>query len=63
VAANAESQRQIDGVAYADADRDEDFTRLKPIVEHLEGRAGIEEVKAVMLLPREIERLAQPAWT
>lgn len=59
----AEPQRQVDCVADADANCDENLIRFECVIEHLKRRLGIEEVEAVVFGSREAERLAEPAWS
>lgn len=63
MAANAESQWEIDGTANADANGDENLVGLEAVVEHLKRRLRIEEIEAIVLISRETQRLAKATWT
>lgn len=58
---HSETERQVGGLADADAGRDEDMAEGETVVAHLERRGGIEEIEAVVRGPREGERLAEAA--
>ena len=61
VGMDSETERQIGGVADADAGRNEDMAHAKAVVAHLERRGRIKEIEAVVRGPREAERLAEAA--
>lgn len=59
MAGQGKAQGQIDGVADADAGRNEDLCDGEAIVADLEGRGGPEQVQAVVRGAGESERLAE----
>jgi hypothetical protein len=55
------AQWPVHGVLNADAGRDQHLRDAVPVVPHLQGRVGIQQIQSIVRQPCEAQRLTQPA--
>ena len=61
VSGKDKTQRQLRGVADADARRRHHAPGARSVVAHLQGRFGIQQIQPIVRAPRNSQRLAKPA--